>query len=60
MARLRHVLRAADVRLEVLPGAEHFLTPELVSMVENHTAPLLASGPYILVEMPFNNRPLYG
>lgn len=60
VAHLRQVLREADVPLEVLPGAEHFLTPELVTMVEAHTAPLLASGPYILVEMPFNNRPLYG
>jgi protein-tyrosine phosphatase len=60
VGRLRDVLSSADIQLEVLPGAEHFLTPELVSMVESHTAPLLASGPYILVEMPFNNRPLYG
>jgi protein-tyrosine phosphatase len=60
VSRLRDVLHAAEISLEVLPGAEHFLTPELVSMVETHTAPLLASGPYILVEMPFNSRPLYG
>ena len=60
VARLRELLLQADIQLEVLPGAEHFLTPELVSMVETHTAPFLASGPYILVEMPFNNRPLYG
>lgn len=56
---LRRLLSDADVALEVLPGAEHFLTPELVDLVRRGEAPSLAAGPYILVELPFHERPLY-
>ena len=59
VARLTELLQSNDVTLEVLPGAEHFLTPELILEIERGDAPTLGGGPYILVELPFDNRPLY-
>lgn len=59
MARLRAHLSEAGIPLEIFPGAEHFLTPEIVEQIGRNEAPLLGPGPYILVELPFNNRPLY-
>lgn len=56
---LRHRLIGEGIALELFPGAEHFLTPELVELVKAGDAPLLGPGPYILVELPFNDRPLY-
>jgi protein-tyrosine phosphatase len=56
---LRGTLEAAGVHLTIHPGAEHFLTPELIALVKAGHAPTLGPGPYILVEMPFDNRPLY-
>jgi protein-tyrosine phosphatase len=59
VVQLRTLLSEHDIPLNVFPGAEHFLTPELLTQVREGTAPLLASGPYVLVELPFDNRPLY-
>lgn len=57
--RLRQVLAEAEVDLIVHPGAEHFLTPDLIKLLEAGDAPMLGPGPYILVELPFDSRPLY-
>jgi protein-tyrosine phosphatase len=56
---LRQSLRSAGVPLEIHPGAEHFLTPELIKQTEAGDAPTLGPGPYMLVELPFDGRPLY-
>jgi len=59
VSRLTENLAQNDVFLQVYPGAEHFLTPELIDEVRAGTAPTLGPGPYILVELPFDTRPLY-
>ena len=56
---LRSLLSRANISLEIQSGAEHFLTPELVTQIESKHAPLLGEGPYILIELPFGDRPLY-
>lgn len=57
--KLRSLLQREGVDLIVHPGAEHFLNQELLDRVKAGTAPTLADGPYILVELPFSDRPLY-
>jgi protein-tyrosine phosphatase len=52
-------LAAEDIPLDLFAGAEHFLTPETVEDAKSGTAALLGPGPYILVEFPFDTRPLY-
>lgn len=59
VAALRSTLTEADVSLVVHSGAEHFLTPDLLELVRAGDAPTLGPGPYILVELPFDSRPLY-
>lgn len=59
LVALRDLLKREDVDLTVFPGAEHFLTPELLDLVAAGQAPTLGPGPYILVELPFTERPLY-
>lgn len=59
VTELNTLLADNAINLEVHPGAEHFLTPELIDLVQKGAAPLLGPGPYILVEFPFDNRPLY-
>jgi protein-tyrosine phosphatase len=57
--RLRTLLAHAAIPLAIYPGAEHFLTPELVAQLRQKIAPTLAGGPYLLIELPFNTKPLF-
>jgi protein-tyrosine phosphatase len=57
--QFRNVLARSGLDLELRSGAEHFLTPDILNFVRAGTAPYLASEPYMLVELPFNQRPLY-
>lgn len=59
VSALRALLTRNAVELEIHPGAEHFLNPELLDRVAAGVAPPLGAGPYILVELPFDTRPLY-
>jgi protein-tyrosine phosphatase len=59
VGELQQALAAADVPLEVVPGHEVFLTPEIVELLDTGVALPLAQGNWVLVEVPFNQRPLY-
>lgn len=59
LTQLREVLSRNLVELELFSGAEHLLTPDLLSQLEKGEAPLLGPGPYLLVELPFHGKPSY-
>lgn len=52
-------LREAGIPLEVLPGQEIFLVPEVPDLLSAGRARTLADSGYVLVEVDFNQRPLY-
>lgn len=56
---LQAALAQADIPLDVLPGSEVFLTPEVPDLLRNGIAAPIAGGPWVVVELPFSQRPLY-
>lgn len=57
--RLGSALADADIPLQVLPGSEIFLTPDVPALLRDGVAAPIAGGPWVLVELPFNQRPVY-
>lgn len=57
--QLGGALADAGIALNVLPGNEIFLTPEVPNLLRDGTALPVAGGPWVLVELPFNQRPPY-
>lgn len=57
VAALREALVHAGIDLEVLPGSEIFLTPEVPELVKRGEVASLGGGSAVLVELPFDRRP---
>lgn len=59
VARLRDVLLGAGLEVELLPGAEVHLCPDLVTRVRDGRAPTLAdNGKTLLLELSLSNYPV--
>lgn len=56
---LRDALRSAGIPLEVEPGSEVFLAPEVPDLVAAGDVATLGASRAVLVELPFEGRPLY-
>lgn len=57
--QLAVALEEVGISLAVLPGNEIFLTPDVPDLLRNGVAAPIASGPWVVVELPFNHRPPY-
>lgn len=59
VARLRHRLQREGIPLEILPGAEVHIAPDLVAKLRDGRAPTLAdNGKTVLLELSTNQYPL--
>jgi protein-tyrosine phosphatase len=58
VAELREASDELDIRVEVIPGIESHLTPEVDREVAQGTVFTLAGSRYLLLELPFFNYPL--
>ncbi len=56
---LNRALGEAEIGLAVLPAQEIFLTPDVPALLERGAAIPVAGGPWVLLELPFDHRPLY-
>jgi protein-tyrosine phosphatase len=59
VAALQAEFDHAGIPLQLLAGGETFLTPELPRLVRDGRVPTLAGGPWLLVETPMQQKPLY-
>ncbi len=56
-ARLNTLAAEAGLKLEIYPGTEHMLAPELVEAADREEVVTLADSAYLLVELPFRFLP---
>lgn len=56
---LRGHLSTAGIDLQLVLGAENFLEPNIVDLVAQGRAWTIGSGPYILVELPLVDYPIF-
>lgn len=59
VAALQGEIDRAGIPLRVLTGGETFLSPELPRLVRDGRVPTIAEGPWLLVEAPMQQKPLY-
>lgn len=59
VATLQEEIDRAGIPLRVLVGGETFLSPELPRLVRDGRVPTIAGGPWLLVETPMQQKPLY-
>ncbi len=59
VAVLQGEIEGAGIPLQVLPGGETFLTPELPRLVREGRVPTLGGASWLLVEAPMQQKPLY-
>jgi len=55
--RLNSLAAGAGLKLEIYPGTEHMLAPELVEAADREEVVTLADSAYLLVELPFSFLP---
>lgn len=56
---LNNKLKELDIDVEVLLGNEVFITPEIISLIDNEEISTLNNSRYILIEFPRLQMPLY-
>ncbi|MBO8126471.1 MAG: hypothetical protein H0Z38_04440 [Firmicutes bacterium] len=56
---LREAVRKSRIAIEIIPGAEIYLSPEIAQMAEEGLLPTLADSSYVLVEFPRNEVPFW-
>jgi protein-tyrosine phosphatase len=60
LAQLRKKVSELDIPIEVLPGRECYLTPEIFEFEKNlHKLTINDAGRYVIVELPFHETPDY-
>lgn len=57
--QMQSALDEAGISLAVEPGSEIYLTPEVATLIDERRATPLAGGVSVLVECPFDQRPLH-
>lgn len=57
--QLTAALAEDGIALAVFPGNEIFLTPDVPDLLRDGVAAPIADGPWVVVELPFNQRPPY-
>lgn len=60
VAALRQAAAAAEIGVELLSGAEIYLSPDLVPLAQRGELPTLGASRYILVEFPRREVPFWG
>ncbi|HHW13689.1 MAG TPA: hypothetical protein GXX28_01975 [Firmicutes bacterium] len=60
VAALRQAAAAAGVGVEILSGAEVYLSPEIIPLAQARELPTLGDSRYILVEFPRREIPFWG
>ncbi|MDI6872260.1 MAG: phosphotransferase [Bacillota bacterium] len=60
LAELRQAAAAAALEIEVIGGAENYLSPEVVQLAEQGRLPTLGDSRYVLVEFPRREVPFWG
>jgi len=56
---VNHLFNKEEIDIEVLPGNEIYLTPELPKLLQDGKVLSLNNGPYVLVEFPMADIPIY-
>lgn len=59
VTELNYRLKKDDIPVKIYPGAEIFITPDIPEIADNGNLICLASSKFILLELPFNEIPLY-
>jgi len=57
--KLNEILKKENINIEVLPGNEVYISPNLPKMLKNKEIFTLNNGPYILIEFPMGDIPVY-
>lgn len=57
--KLNNILKEKEIDLEVLTGNEVYITPNMVSLVENRYINTINNNKYLLIELPFLDIPNY-
>lgn len=56
---LNKALKEANIEIEVYPGVEYRVSPDILSELEDGSLQTLANSQYLLIELPFTEVPFY-
>lgn len=57
--KLNSILKEKEIDIEILAGNEVYITPNMVSLVENKNINTINNNKYLLIELPFFDMPNY-